>query len=229
MLRDADIKTGALVGGQTMVKRRYVERDTSRIIFRHDDILRFRQNDVWNLELSFDDLMRYENGNFDAIVVSDYDKGTITGRVLDEISANKGTLRIVDSKRRDLSTFRDFDILKLNWQEYCAQQDSARQRCLEEMFGAVVVTRGDRGAELRMFDRAASAQAGEGKFVVHAEKFKVEPIRSVDVTGCGDTHTAAMAWALINDPLDVRSAVRFANKCAGDVVRKFGTSVVDPA
>jgi len=47
----------------------------------------------------------------------------------------------------------------------------------------------------------------------------------VDVTGCGDTHTAAFAVGLLRDPNDVRNAVRFANMCATSVVQRFGTAV----
>ncbi|MFA5750422.1 MAG: PfkB family carbohydrate kinase, partial [Candidatus Shapirobacteria bacterium] len=64
------------------------------------------------------------------------------------------------------------------------------------------------------------------KYVVHAEDFHSEKVDAIDVTGCGDTHTAAMAFSLLKNPNDIRAAVKFANACAANVVKKFGTSIV---
>jgi bifunctional ADP-heptose synthase (sugar kinase/adenylyltransferase) len=206
-----------------MEKTRYVSEGT--IFFRSDNMTRFRQRDADELASMF---YRFEapEKDYDAVVVSDYDKGTVTPRLVSMLT--RFPVRFVDSKRRDLRTFKSFDVLKVNEHEF-SEQVSNREYPgpFEALFDNVIVTKGAFGAELRKFDPSST----EKRYLVHCEDFPLEGsprdrdvTRPVDVTGCGDTHTAAMLVSYLKTG-DIRLAVRFANRCASAKVRKFGTGV----
>lgn len=204
-----------------MVKTRYI-RD-GEIIFRSDNFRKFWGYDVKSIPRVFSENAMLPSA-FDAIVVSDYNKGTVTSEVLDVVKTRSltDTLFVVDSKREDLEVFRGFDILKLNLQEYSSQ---VRHRddldCIESLFKHVIVTKGRDGAELIQYESLPGK-----KYALHSEDFPVVPAQVRDVTGCGDTHTAALVCSLLNEK-DIRSSIKFANECARSVVQKFGTSIPD--
>lgn len=205
--------------GDELLKRRYVH--DGKIIFRHDDRLV-----VDHVEA---DLLRdriYENTRhtvFDAVVYSDYNKGTLTNEIISYCN-DLAELVVVDSKRAFLDPFargRDCStILKLNEYEWGCHASDAWP--IESMFDHVVVTKGKDGATLRQFD---GKESRVNRHVVHEEHFPTRRVWPVDVTGCGDTHTAAMTVALLRDS-GVRNAVRFANEKASLAVQQFGTAVV---
>ncbi len=211
-----------LVSDETMVKTRYVldhdivARVDSRRTFSRDAIDRFQKTV----------LLMSERKDIDCVVVSDYDKGTITPDIARVLCQNFPMV-IVDSKRRDLSPFRGATVLNVNLTEYSLQVSQKQHVCVEELFGHVVVTNGAEGSELRMYDRSMS-DPSRGRYVVHTEKFPTRLANAVDVTGCGDVHTAAVAVQLLKDASDMRTAVRFGNECATGAVEVFGTTIVSP-
>lgn len=207
-----------------MVKHRFVD-DANRIVARVDYVNRFSELDVDKLVSHLKSMQRiFKQPMFDILIVSDYDKGTVTDESLSVcMEMAKGKPIIVDSKRKDIRMFSGADVLKLNEHEYGIQVANVELPAFERLFKNVVVTRGAKGAELRVFDSAKS-DAARQRFVTYSEMFPVEEIRAVDVTGCGDTHTAAMAVSLCCDH-DVRNAIRKGNLAARDVVSRFGTSV----
>ncbi len=163
----------------------------------------------------------------DALIVSDYSKGTITpallGKVLPE-AARAGKLVCVDPKPRYFSSYSPATVVTPNQAEASAvlgypivtEEDlqEAGRRILKLIdCKALLVTRGDRGMAL--------FSDGEMKLV---------PTRArevYDVTGAGDTVIAALSVALAGGA-DILSAVRLANTAAGVVVGKVGTATVSP-
>jgi rfaE bifunctional protein kinase chain/domain len=217
-----------LVGGtETMYKHRYVDcnNKSRNIIFRADNFTRFDWKEVEEYERFFCGFVGEVGTDADVVVVSDYDKGTVTPKIMESVfKMMKGRAVIVDSKRSDLSIFEGAQVLKLNELEAGAQVGNPKYIPMERLAPYVVVTKGAAGAELRMYDPKLSRGRS---YVVHTEQFGTETAEPVDVTGCGDTHTAALAFSLLENS-DVRRAVRFANACATAAVRKFGTSAVYP-
>lgn len=218
-----DVDSASLcVGSSEMTKTRYVL--DGKIIFRHDDNLRMDPIDVEFLRENLSHLVHVKKPQFDAVVFSDYDKGTLTAEIIG-ICSQLSKLIVIDSKRLDLSPFvvRDATtILKLNENEWSRQVSNGPQ-CLEAWFDFVVVTKGADGAQLRQFDKKES---GINRFMIHSEDFPAKVVKAVDVTGCGDTHTAAMVVSLLKDPYEIRNAVRYANEMASLAVQQFGTTVV---
>lgn len=223
-----------LVGGQrTMYKQRYVVNSPTgpAIVFRSDNFRRWERREVEDYERFFCGFLEDGMETHDLVVVSDYDKGTVTPAIMEAVFKLKVPV-IVDSKRRELSMFCGAHVLKLNHLEYANQAaGGVGYANVESLADYVVVTKGAAGAELRLNAPVSSIPEKHRpssiykSYVVHTEQFPIESVKPVDVTGCGDTHTAATAFSLLSDP-DVRKAVRFANAAAASVVRKFGTSVV---
>jgi rfaE bifunctional protein kinase chain/domain len=219
----AGINVGLVGGSQTMVKHRFVH--NNQVIFRVDNIKHFDDLSISTYEAFFKNFAIGRMFDFDAVVFSDYNKGTVTREMVEaaRLAAKPGTIFVVDSKRHDLSMFKDFDVCKLNEHEYSAQIAHPKYTNPERLFKYVFVTKGSKGAELRMGDPVATRA---NRYVVHTENFPTDSVDPVDVTGCGDTALAGLTFSLLLDPGDVRKAVRFANLCATKVVQKFGTATV---
>jgi rfaE bifunctional protein kinase chain/domain len=223
-IRSRDINVDLCIGGATMIKHRYVDVVSGKYLFRCDNIPSFPAQDVeFFMSMSRGYLLDSE---FHAVIISDYNKGTVTEELAERLRSHP--LVVVDSKRPDLRMFDGCTVLKVNGEEHAAASARSHDeyRCPESFFRYCVVTHGARGATLRQYD---AVKSGVGRYTVHSEHFPVDPVEGpTDVTGCGDTHTAALTVSLLRDG-DVRSAVRYANRCAREAVRMFGTSAVrDP-
>ena len=161
--------------------------------------------------------------NAHALVVSDYDKGVVTPRILAEIlPLAYGRMPVlIDPKLRNFDAYRPATLITPNHHEALRmgglEEDSdeglkmaARQIRGRLSCDAVLITRGDRGMMLVEGDR---------------EPINVETAaREVfDVTGAGDTVIAALAAALAAGASMTEAAV-LANHAAGIVVGKLGTA-----
>lgn len=224
-LKELHIGSERVIGHETMVKRRFIEND--RIIFRLDNFKRFGEEEVEFFEMMMN---YYSEQSFDAVIFSDYDKGTLTDQIVNTFK-KLAPFVVVDSKRYDLRLYEGCDVLKVNSSEYSVQVSNKNYENFAGFFKNVVVTQGQRGADLIQSDpsRSASQKRIDGSFIGssytnHIEHFPGELAVAKDPTGCGDTHTAAMTYTYLRTK-DIRNAVRFANFAAAQVVQKFGTSV----
>ena len=161
----------------------------------------------------------------DAFVVSDYDKGAVTPRILREILplAYERVPVLIDPKLRNFNEYRPATLVTPNHLEALRMSDSedhsddgshAAARVIREKLGcdAVLITRGDRGMML--------LEGDAGPVYVETAAREV-----YDVTGAGDTVIAAPACALACGATMVEAA-SFANRAAGIVVGKVGTATV---
>jgi D-beta-D-heptose 7-phosphate kinase/D-beta-D-heptose 1-phosphate adenosyltransferase len=159
----------------------------------------------------------------DAFVVSDYDKGVVTPRILREILpvAYERVPVLIDPKLRNFNAYRPATLVTPNHLEALRMSDSEDHsdegshhaaRVIREKLGcdAVLITRGDRGMMLLEGD-------GPPVYVETAAR------EVYDVTGAGDTVIAALASALASGATMVEAA-SFANHAAGIVVGKVGTA-----
>ena len=158
-----------------------------------------------------------------ALVISDYDKGVVTPRILAEVlPAAYGRMPVlIDPKMRNFDSYRPATLVTPNHHEALRlanlEEDSdadlqtaalmirARLIC-----DAVLITHGDRGMMLLEGER---------------DPVRVETAaREVyDVTGAGDTVIATLAAALAAGASMTEAAV-LANQAAGIVVGKLGTA-----
>jgi len=163
----------------------------------------------------------------DAIIISDYDKGVLTPRVLDRAINFAIERRIpvcVDPKIRYFPHYKGATVITPNHHEAARatasvieSDDDLAAACkrIREMLNCenVLVTRGEEGMSLFSADSTTHIPA------VAREVY--------DVTGAGDTVVAVLTLALTATATMVESAV-LANYAAGLVVAKVGTAVVEP-
>ena len=164
-------------------------------------------------------------GKADAFVVSDYDKGVVTPRILGEILpfAYERVPVLIDPKLRNFNHYRPATLVTPNHHEALRMSNSEDHSddgshhaaaVIRQKLGcdAVLITRGDRGMMLLERD-------GEPVFVKTAAR------EVYDVTGAGDTVIAALATALAAGT-SMLEAATLANHAAGIVVGKVGTATV---
>lgn len=158
----------------------------------------------------------------DALVISDYDKGVVTPRILKEILpwAYDQLPVLVDPKIRNFSSYRPATLVTPNHHEALrltnleAETDEGlidAARMIRAQLGcdAVLITRGDRG--MLLHDEENTVLVATAAREVY------------DVTGAGDTVIATLAAALAADA-ELLEAAMLANNAAGIVVGKVGTA-----
>src|SRR5678815_4771287 len=158
-----------------------------------------------------------------AFVVSDYDKGVVTPRILAEILplAYSRIPVLVDPKIRNFSSYRPATLVTPNHHEALRMTNlendtddglAEAAKLIRERLGcdAVLITRGDQGMMLQQGDEGAIFVATAAREVY-------------DVTGAGDTVIATLAAALATGASLVEAAM-LANNAAGIVVGKVGTA-----
>ncbi len=161
--------------------------------------------------------------NAHALIVSDYDKGVITPRILAEVlpSAYGRMPVLIDPKLRNFDAYRPATLVTPNHYEALQvtnlEEDSDRAlqtaaKTIRARLGcdAVLITRGERGMMLVEGNR-------DPVFVATAAR------EVYDVTGAGDTVVATLAAALAAGASMTEAAV-LANQAAGIVVGKLGTA-----
>lgn len=159
----------------------------------------------------------------DAFVVSDYDKGVVTPRILGEILkiAYERVPVLIDPKVRNFPYYHPASLITPNHHEALrmtnTEEDSddglhKSARMIKDKLkcDAVLITRGDRGIMLLEGDN-------EPVFVETAAR------EVYDVTGAGDTVIATLAAALAAGATMLEAA-NLANHAAGIVVGKVGTA-----
>jgi D-beta-D-heptose 7-phosphate kinase/D-beta-D-heptose 1-phosphate adenosyltransferase len=158
-----------------------------------------------------------------ALVVSDYDKGVITPRILAEVlPAAYGKVPVlIDPKIRNFDSYRPATLVTPNHHEALRltnleeNSDGALQTAGQTIrkrlsCDAVLITRGDRGMIL--------LEGNNDPVYVETAAREV-----FDVTGAGDTVIATLAAALAVGA-SMTEAALLANHAAGIVVGKLGTA-----
>jgi len=159
----------------------------------------------------------------DAFVVSDYDKGVVTPRILAEILplAYEHMPVLIDPKLRNFDSYRPATLVTPNHHEALRmanlEEDSdaglhQAAKIIRESLrcDAVLITRGDRG--MMLLERDLNPI-----FVETAAR------EVYDVTGAGDTVIATLAASLAGGATMLEAAI-LANHAAGIVVGKVGTA-----
>ena len=169
------------------------------------------------------DRLKDELSDASAFVVSDYDKGVVTPRILAEVLpfAYERLPVLVDPKLRNFNSYRPASLVTPNHYEalrmsnteddsdgglrHAATVIQQRLDC-----DAVLITRGDKGMMLLGRDNQPAYVKTAAREVY-------------DVTGAGDTVISALAAALSAGATMIEAAM-FANQAAGIVVGKVGTA-----
>lgn len=161
----------------------------------------------------------------DAVVISDYGKGLLTGGMLSRIlsaARERGSIVCLDPKMRSFAHYQPVTVITPNNQEAAEasgisiEDEASLAEAGRKLLGsldcqAVLITRGEEGMTLFT-----------GDAVTHIPTVAREVF---DVTGAGDTVIAMLALALAGGASFEEAAV-LANHAAGVVVAKLGTASV---
>lgn len=163
----------------------------------------------WSQDL----LSRFEM--YDAIVLSDYNKGVLSDSVINTVfdyALKCGIPVIVDAKK-DFHRFKNAHILKCNYKEWCGPKPDGVKNIVNMVdklsLGHFIVTRGDKGVLY-----CSGVDHGDS-----IDQVNGIPVHNVDVCGAGDTVTAVLAM-MVKEP--IRHGVILANIAAAEVCKHSG-------
>jgi len=171
---------------------------------------------IYNLEILQD---------IDAIVISDYAKGTVTEQIVNkakEYALKNNILLLVDPKPRHKNWYKDSSLITPNKKE------------AQEMSGKSIETEADLlncGKELmeKFNSRIIITAGSDGMYVFDLKKKPIHIPTSAkevyDVSGAGDTVVAVLSLA-ISSGANLQDAAIIANHAAGIKVGKLGTAQV---
>lgn len=196
-----------------------------RVISRHQQLIRLDFEERFSPDHSSALQQQVESllGNVSALVLSDYDKGTLSDpQVLISAARKMGVPVLVDPKGIDFERYRGATLLTPNMGEFEAvvgrchseQELVEKAHLLVAQLGldALLVTRSEQGMTL------IKPGQNEVHFPAHAREV-------FDVTGAGDTVISTLATALAaGESLEI--ATGLANIAAGIVVGKLGTAAI---
>lgn len=231
-VRGQSADAGADTSGIIVDSTRPTTRKT-RVVAHSQQMVRFDREERSALTASKEEqlvaLCEIAIDQCDALIISDYEKGTLTPHVLQSAigrARQQQKLVLVDPKIRNWNHYRDVDVITPNQSEAeratsveIVDESSLKSaaRSIQESLGCrnVLITRGERGMSLL---------AADG----HYADIPTVAREVYDVTGAGDTVIAALTLALTSGATIEEAAV-IANHAAGIVVGKVGTATLSRA
>jgi D-beta-D-heptose 7-phosphate kinase/D-beta-D-heptose 1-phosphate adenosyltransferase len=191
-LQSLGIEPDFITNDSVIKKTRYIDKRSGQHLLRVDD-----ESDIvpWSGRIHLSPIESY-----DAIVISDYNKGFLTYEHIENIIKSVTCPVFIDTKKQDLSRFSADNVyVKINELEYKTSISRPAQ---------FIVTLGDRGA---MFTSPS----------IGAKMFETKRVEVMDVCGCGDTFLASLAYGYLSLG-SIESAIIFANVAAGITVQHRG-------
>lgn len=174
-------------------KTRFVEINSNHMFMRLDE------NDDKYGKFIFDQKVV---SSYDAVIVSDYNKGFL--EVSDLISiAKNNPITFLDTKKTLGEWSKYFTFVKINGSEY----DKTRHTITYEMRKNLIITQGRKGC------------------IFGNKTFDVPLVEVKDVSGAGDTFISALCCEFLKTK-NIEKSIEFANECATKVVQKKGVSTI---
>jgi len=196
-LKALDVEVELISNANKIKKTRYVDGRTNHMFFRIDE----GEDDIFPIAKKSLEKIIWEDYN--AVIISDYCKGFIDEATISYI-AEQHPITFLDTKKQIDSYAKNITFIKINDVEYRYSADFLDKEYLDKL----VITRGPNGAEY------------EGK---------IYPVKKVDVrdtSGAGDTFLAGLVSNYL-ESFNTIEAIKFANKCATQVVQKKGTAKIN--
>ena len=184
-LQSFGIEVYILTHEEKIIKRRYIDQRYNQQMLRVDI-----EDSIKPLDYDL------PQDHFDALVISDYDKGFLTTKRLFELVDWFDGPVFIDSKKTTLPVGHAF--IKINEEEY---------NKLSILSENLIVTRGSKGADY------------QGK------NYPAVGVSVFDVCGAGDTFLSALVYFYLLYGT-IEDAIPYANKAAAIAVTHFGTYVL---
>jgi len=188
-LRAFDIDVDFITNDEEIIKTRYIDEKYNHQILRVD---KHQALSPLKADISF--------AGYDAVVISDYNKGFISAERLFDIVKKAGCPVFIDTKKKVLPD-KPNCYIKVNEPEYAALSNPPDN---------VIATLGEKGAMFRN------------------KIYPTEKVTVFDVVGAGDTFLAALAYFYLLTG-SVEKAIPFANKASAIVVQHTGTYTLTAA
>lgn len=180
-----------LTNKENIKKHRFIEKRSNYQMLRVDE----GEDNIQPLQIK-----ELPEDSYDALLISDYDKGFITHDVASFITQKYNNIPIfVDSKKKDLSCFKN-SFIKINEKEYNDHQ-------AVDLSSKLIVTLGSAGA---MYE----------DIIYNTHNVDVH-----DVCGAGDVFLSSLSYKFLSCK-DIIDSIKFANKMATISVTKLGTYVL---
>jgi len=178
-------------------KTRYVDSKTNHMFFRIDE----GEDDVFPIAQKSLDSINWEDYN--AVVISDYCKGFIDENTIKYIS-KQHPITFLDTKKQIGSWVKDITFIKINDVEYRYSEKFIDNNYKDSL----IITRGSNGAEYK------------------GNTYPVKKVDVKDTSGAGDSFLAGLVGNYL-ETYNIVEAIKFANKCATQVVQKKGTAKIN--
>ena len=179
------IEVCMITNQETITKTRYIDEKYNQQILRVDD-----EPDLKPMSYDLPD------EHFDALVISDYDKGFLSNEKVFELVEWFDGPVFIDSKKTKLP--KESCFVKINDLEFSK---------LDNPSDNLIITRGSKGAEY------------QGKL------YPGEKVDIFDAVGAGDTFLSAMVYFYLKYG-KIEEAIPYANKAAAIAVSNFGTYIL---
>ena len=179
------IEVYMITNQETITKTRYIDEKYNQQILRVDN-----EPDLKPMNYNLPD------EHFDALVISDYDKGFLSNEKVFELVEWFDGPVFIDSKKTKLP--KESCFVKINDLEFSKLDNPADN---------LIITRGSKGAEYR------------GKL------YPGEKVDIFDAVGAGDTFLSALVYFYLKCG-KIEEAIPYANKAAAIAVSNFGTYIL---
>ena len=187
-LRSFGVEVYTSTHPEEIIKTRFIDEKSNQQILRSDE-----EPEIQPLSFEFPDEWK---STYDALVISDYDKGFITQEKMFELVEWFEGPVFIDSKKTNLPADA---YIKVNELEY--------ERMSYYNYENLIITRGGEGAEYK------------------GDLYPAEKVNVFDVVGAGDTFLAALTYGYLKYGR-IDKAIPLANKAAAVAVSHRGTYVL---
>jgi len=178
-----------LTNSEKLVKTRFIDEKSNQQLLRVDN-----EEQIKPLMLPI------SSANFDAIVISDYNKGYLTIKKLFEIAESSSIPVFIDSKKTILPN-KENCFIKINHIE-CEKLENNYE------YSNLIVTKGSDGCYYK------------------DTHYPAEKVNVYDVVGAGDTFLAALTYGYLKTN-DINKSISLANRAASIAIQHQGTYVLN--
>ena len=190
---EIDVSLNTNNNWRSIKKTRFVEKKSNHMFLRLDE----NDDTYGNFNINLVDFDKY-----DAVVVSDYNKGYLNTAQLKSISQSH-KMTFLDTKKNLGEWCKGYTFIKINGVEY----NKTRHLIDKEIKDILVVTQGPEGC------------------LYLDKRYDVPAVEVKDVSGAGDTFLSGLAYQYLQTN-DIDKSIIFANQCATKVVQKRGVSII---
>ena len=176
-------------------KTRYVDEKSNYILIRVDEEPQIEP-------LKFSNIQNIELTEYDAIIISDYNKGFLTEEMMEYIMVNS-SLSFIDTKRPFGKWIKNATYIKVNESE--SKNPLHDKSVMELIKDKLIITKGGSGCDL------------------NGMNYPTTKVDVRDVVGAGDTFISALTAAFVKNR-EIETSIYFANECATYVIQKRGVS-----